>query len=141
MITVNPGFVFGPVVSSRTDSTSVKFISSFLDGTRTQLEQNMKFTWIDVRDVVKAHINAFTNTKATGRYLCCHKESVAVPEIGLVLSKNFTNHPVPTKIVGDPIPIGNYDNSKLIELIGDLIPLENSLKDMVASLISFKIIK
>lgn len=141
LITINPGFVFGPVLSARDDSTSVNFIKGLLTGTVKQIDATSKFSYIDVRDVVDAHIQAFENSEAKGRYICCHSKSVFTSEIAQILSKKFTDFPVTTKVVGEFPIVGQYDNEKLVKLLGKLIPLEQSLEDMVHSFLDLKIVE
>jgi nucleoside-diphosphate-sugar epimerase len=141
LVVVNPAFVMGPALSDRDDSTSVNFVKGYLSGETKEANRGMKFGFVDVRDVVSIHIAVMTNEKASGRYISCHDKSVLVSEMVEVLAKNFPKYPVTTTVVGEAPPQGLYDNSKLIELIGDLIPMETTMIDMANSLIDLGIIK
>jgi nucleoside-diphosphate-sugar epimerase len=79
---------------------------------------------------------------ASGRYLCCHEKSIRVSQMAQMLAKAFPNYPVPTKLIGTPVPELQFDNSKLKKLFGrDLIPIDKSLTDMVHSLIQVGLVK
>jgi len=66
---INPGFVLGPSLTQRTDSTSINFILSLLDGRFKQGVPDFYFGVVDVRDVAIAHIKAATDLDATGRHI------------------------------------------------------------------------
>nr|OQO28868.1 hypothetical protein B0A51_03450 [Rachicladosporium sp. CCFEE 5018] len=66
---VNPVGVFGPLLSSKGDSTSLEIIKRMLEGALPGLPQ-ISFGAVDVRDVASLHLLAMTNPKAAGnRYL------------------------------------------------------------------------
>lgn len=69
LVTINPGFVMGPSLSKRTDSTSIDFMISLAGGKFKAGVPALRFGFVDVRDVAKAHVAAATNPKATGRYI------------------------------------------------------------------------
>ncbi len=66
---INPGFVLGPSLTQRTDSTSINFILSLLDGRFKQGVPDFYFGVVDVRDVAMAHIKAAMELDATGRHI------------------------------------------------------------------------
>jgi len=141
LITINPGFVLGAVLSDRVDATSVKFVMNLMNGTTKEVSNAAKFANIDVMDVVKAHIKAYESPNAKGRYICTHSESVTQADLAKLVAKNFPEYPVITKTIDDPVAKGRYDNSKLIDLIGELTPIETSIIEMGKSLIAYGIVK
>lgn len=144
MISINPGFVFGPVLSSRDDATSVKIIKSLLNGSEKEIDANLRMRFIDIRDVVDAHIKTMEDPNAEGRYICCYSKGVFKVEIAKILSKNFPNYPITTKVINENSINqieDQYDNSKLEKLLGKLIPQEKTLIDMVNSFFEFNIIE
>jgi nucleoside-diphosphate-sugar epimerase len=141
LVVVNPAFVMGPALSDRDDSTSVNFVKGYLSGESKEANRGMKFGAIDVRDVVSIHIAVMTNEKASGRYITCHDKSFLASDFVAILAKNFPKYPITTTVVGEEPPQGLYDNAKLIELIGDLIPFEKTMVDMANSMIDLGIVK
>jgi nucleoside-diphosphate-sugar epimerase len=141
LVVVNPAFVMGPVLSDRDDSTSVNFVRGYLSGVTKEASRGMKFGAIDVRDVVSIHIAVMTNEKASGRYVSCHDKSFLASDLVAILAKNFPNYPVSTTVVGEEPPQGRYDNAKLIELIGELIPMEKTMIDMANSMIELGLVQ
>jgi len=101
MITINPGFVLGPTLSSRDDSTSIGFLRNLLNGTTKEINLSSKFAIIDVRDVVQAHITAMESVDASGRYCCCHPERMGGFEISKILKQHYSKYPITDKVIGE----------------------------------------
>jgi nucleoside-diphosphate-sugar epimerase len=78
--TINPGFILGPSLTKRADSTSIKFIVDMLAGKYKTGVPHLYFAVVDVRDVAAAHISALENDSATGRFVCC-SETKSILEI------------------------------------------------------------
>lgn len=55
---INPGFIMGPSLTPRTDSTSIDFLIKFSDGTFKMGVPDLYFGVVDVRDVADAHFKA-----------------------------------------------------------------------------------
>ena len=73
LITINPGFILGPTISNRNDSTSIKFIIDMVNGKFKMGVPDLYFSVVDVRDVSIAHIKALESDNANGRYICTNK--------------------------------------------------------------------
>lgn len=69
LLVINPGFVMGPSLIKRVDSTSIDFMRSIVNGKYTSGVPNFYFSFVDVRDVAKAHINAGLLKNASGRHI------------------------------------------------------------------------
>ena len=69
LLVINPGFVMGPSLSKRVDSTSIDFMRSMVNGKFATGLPDFYFSIVDVRDVAKAHINAGMLEKASGRHI------------------------------------------------------------------------
>ncbi|KAL5707968.1 hypothetical protein ACHQM5_018812 [Ranunculus cassubicifolius] len=67
IVTINPGMVIGPLLQP-TLNTSAGAVLNLIKGPETY--NNMTLGWVDVRDVVNAHILAFEVRTASGRYCC-----------------------------------------------------------------------
>ncbi|KAL3647553.1 hypothetical protein CASFOL_008521 [Castilleja foliolosa] len=72
MVAINPAMVIGPLLQP-TLNTSSAVILNLINGAETYT--NTTFGWVNVKDVANAHILAFENPSANGRYLMV--ESVA----------------------------------------------------------------
>lgn len=85
---INPGFVMGPSLSQRVDSTSIDFMLSMVNGKFAQGLPDFYFAVVDVRDVAKAHINAGLLEKASGRHILVADTKRAI-EIADILKDRF----------------------------------------------------
>jgi len=145
LVVINPGFILGPPLSSRTDSTSVKTMKSMLDGTGAANGVGGAFAFpvVDVRDVAEGHLRAAENQKASGRYLMGCTDGVTHLEYCQILQKSgkFLKYPIPTK---EAVPLSRrfkIDNSKVQRELGmKLRPLEETIVDMADALIELGIV-
>lgn len=95
LVTINPGFVFGPSLTKRSDSTSIDFMINMLNGKLKVGVPKLTFGVVDVRDVARAHINAFENENAKGRNILV-AESLTMKNMADVLSKQYSDkYPIP----------------------------------------------
>ncbi|MCF8308597.1 MAG: NAD-dependent epimerase/dehydratase family protein, partial [Bacteroidales bacterium] len=85
---INPGFVLGPSLTKRTDSTSINFIFSLLNGRFKQGIPDLYFGIVDVRDVAKAHVQAATKLDANGRHILV-AESMSAMDITRTLQEQY----------------------------------------------------
>ncbi len=69
LITIHPGAIFGPSLSSRTDATSVDMAVQFLNGSFRSGVPRLTLGLVDVRDVALAHLRAALIPQAHGRYI------------------------------------------------------------------------
>jgi nucleoside-diphosphate-sugar epimerase len=69
LLVINPGFVLGPSLSTRTDSTSTGFVIDILNGRFAKGIPELTFGVVDVRDVAEAHIKAGMTPDASGRHI------------------------------------------------------------------------
>jgi len=99
LVTIHPGFVLGPSLTSRTDSTSIDFVMSIMKGQFRAGAPQLWFGTVDVRDVATLHIEAGFNPSAKGRYIAI-EDSYSIPEItGIVKSKVGSEYPVSSRKV------------------------------------------
>ena len=78
LVTINPGFILGPAMVPRTDSTSIGFMLDMLKGTYKMGVPDLYFSIVDVRDVAKAHVKAMESENAEGRHVCTNKTMSAL---------------------------------------------------------------
>lgn len=98
LLTIHPGFIIGPSLSKRTDSTSIDLMIKLATGKFKSGVPSGKVGFVDVRDVAKAHILAgFTHT-ASGRHICAPHEKTFL-ELADVIRSRYPDLPLPTKFV------------------------------------------
>ncbi|MGM0613206.1 MAG: SDR family oxidoreductase [Bacteroidota bacterium] len=94
---INPGFVIGPSLTKRKDSTSINFMISFLNGEFKMGVPELYFGVVDVRDVAQAHVNAALNENAEGRYIMV-SETKSTLDMAKILQNHLGNsYPIPKK--------------------------------------------
>ncbi|CAN4123163.1 unnamed protein product [Withania somnifera] len=95
MVTINPAMVIGPLLQP-TLNTSCAAILQLLNGAETY--PNSTLGWVNVKDVALAHVLAFENPSANGRYLMV--ESVAhYSEMVKILRELYPTMRLPEKYV------------------------------------------
>jgi nucleoside-diphosphate-sugar epimerase len=90
LVVINPGFVMGPSLSIRIDSTSIDFMRSMINGKFASGVPDFYFAFVDVRDVAQAHINAGINENASGRHILA-AETKRATDIAHLLRKKFND--------------------------------------------------
>ena len=156
MVTINPGFVMGPSLTSRNDSASIDFLLSLINGKFAAGMMEFYTAWVDVRDVAFAHVEGAIREDAEGRHiLSCEEIGVMEVVAGLredVGSKlKLPKRQVPkfmgylfgpllgfswkhvARNIGIPLKM---DNTRSIERLGvKYKPLRITMKDHVEQLI------
>ncbi|KAK9913036.1 hypothetical protein M0R45_036862 [Rubus argutus] len=132
MVTLHPGLVIGPLLRP-TVNTSMEPLLNLVNGTETF--PNVARRWVDVRDVANAHILAYENPSASGRY-CIVGRVLHCSEVVKILQDIFPALKVPKKCADDEPLAKTYRVSKeRVNILGlNFTPLEISLKDTVESL-------
>ncbi|KAL8055514.1 hypothetical protein ABFX02_04G060800 [Erythranthe guttata] len=132
MVAINPAMVIGPLLQP-TLNTSSAAILNFING--AEAYPNVTSGWVNVKDVANAHILAFENPSANGRY--CMVESVAhFSEIVNILRGLYPTFRLPEKCADDKPFVPTYQVSKeRAKSLGvEFTPLEESIKETVESL-------
>ncbi|KAL7084536.1 hypothetical protein ACP275_14G229100 [Erythranthe tilingii] len=132
MVTINPAMVIGPLLQP-TLNTSSAAILGLINGAETY--PNSTFGWINVKDVANAHILAFENTSASGRY--CLVESVAhFSEIVNILRELYPTYQLPEKCADDKpfVPKYQVSKEKAKSLGVEFTTLKEGIKETVESL-------
>lgn len=88
LVVVNPGFVLGPSLSQRKDSTSIDFMISILKGKFKAGVPELYFGVVDVRDVANAHIKAALRKEAKGRHILVSK-TLSTLDMAKMLKKEY----------------------------------------------------
>lgn len=162
LVTINPGFIFGPSLTRRIDSTSIKTMIELSDGTYRMGAAELMFGLVDVRDVSLAHVQALLKTKAKGRYILVNETGTFL-DMANILRKHFKNgysfptfnapkflvrimaplvHGIPMRFVnnnvGYPVKFDNTRSRRDLEI--DYTPIEKTLVDQFQQLIDDKIV-
>ncbi|XP_062173274.1 phenylacetaldehyde reductase-like [Alnus glutinosa] len=132
LVAINPSMVIGPLLQP-TLNTSAAVISNLLNG--AQVFPNLTFGWVDVRDVAKAHIQAYEIPSASGRY-CVVGRVAHYSEVVRTLRELYPSLRLPEKCADDKPFVPTYQVSKeRAKSLGiEFTPFEVSLKDTVESL-------
>lgn len=88
LVVINPGFVLGPTLSQRSDSTSTGMVMQFLNGSFKLGVPELSFGIVDVRDVAEAHVRAATFKEAEGRIIVSGPV-LSMPEIKEIIQKQY----------------------------------------------------
>ncbi|CAN8288304.1 unnamed protein product [Cochlearia groenlandica] len=132
LVSINPAMVIGPLLQP-TLNTSAAAVLSLIKGAQTF--PNATFGWVNVKDVANAHIQAFENPNAEGRY--CLVERVAhYSEVVNILNDLYPDFQLPEKCADEKVYFPTYKVSKeKAESLGvEFVPLEVSIKETVESL-------
>ncbi|KAK4492364.1 hypothetical protein RD792_003169 [Penstemon davidsonii] len=93
LVVINPAMVISPLLQP-TLNTSSAAVLYLVNGAEAYI--NASHGWVNVKDVANAHILAFENPSANGRY--CTVERVAhFSEVVEILHELYPNIPLPQK--------------------------------------------
>jgi nucleoside-diphosphate-sugar epimerase len=147
LATILPTFIIGPPHTKRADATSIKAIRDVLNGTMRAGVPAASFGAIDIRDAALAHIRAFENPHAKGRYILSSEKGIPRIQMVEVLKKDFHDWPLPDKQIGEVVykhggllPKGGYSHAKAEKELGIVFtPWEKSLLEMAHKLVELGI--
>jgi nucleoside-diphosphate-sugar epimerase len=88
LLTINPGWMLGPSLSKRKDSTSIRTMIEFADGTYKRGVAEIWMGTVDVRDAASAHIKAGYTPEASGRHIVVGGEATLF-DVANILRKHF----------------------------------------------------
>jgi nucleoside-diphosphate-sugar epimerase len=88
LLTINPGWMLGPSLSKRKDSTSIRTMIEFGDGTYKRGVAEIWMGTVDVRDAASAHIKAGYTPEASGRHIVVGGEATLF-DVANILRKHF----------------------------------------------------
>ncbi len=154
MTTINPGMIFGPLLSNDIEGISASLIVKMITGKFPALP-DIYFTVVDVRDVAKLHVQSLTNNKSDyKRIIATSPNGIPFLEISKILRDiGFDKSPkslVPTQVINSlamfnrdlkstssMIKRGQYgaDLSETISIFDwKPTPFKKTLEDMTVSL-------
>ena len=88
MVTIHPGLVLGPALTSASDSASLSTMKQFTDGSMLAGAPALTMGVVDVRDVADAHLRAGFTPEAHGRYIV-NADSLTLLQMGKMLRRRF----------------------------------------------------
>ncbi len=130
-ITINPGLVFGPSLTTASDSTSLSTIKELANGHLATGVPNMEIAIVDVRDAARAHILAGFTLTASGRHLAV-SQSVTMWQMVQTLKARFGNgYRWPMMVVPKPVvwlmaPVAGYSRKFVSRNAGWPLKFDNS---------------
>ncbi|XP_059431324.1 phenylacetaldehyde reductase-like [Corylus avellana] len=132
LVAINPSMVIGPLLQP-TLNTSADVILKVING--AQVFPNLTFGWVDVKDVAKAHIQAYEIPSASGRY-CMVGRVAHYSEVVKTLRELYPSLQLPEKCADDKPFMPTYQVSKeRAKSLGiEFTPFEVSIKETVESL-------
>ena len=161
LTTINPGFVIGPTLVGG-GFASGEAIRKFMTGEFPALPY-VHMPVVDVRDVAKAHVRAIMLDEAQGKRFILNSESKWFPEIGQMLSDdysgngyNVTTNTAPycvmwtlsfcktelRSVLHSWGKVSDCVNTRSKDILGiDYIPVKQSLNEMVPTLVKVGILE
>ncbi|XP_019151177.1 PREDICTED: cinnamoyl-CoA reductase 1-like [Ipomoea nil] len=133
MVSLHPCLVIGPILQPTLNfSTNV-----ILDLIKEEKDffSGAGGSYVDVRDVANAHIQAFEVPSASGRY-CLVGETIYCSQILKIVGQLYPSLPIPNKYKGDMpvVPTFKVSQEKAKSLGINFTSFEVSLKDTIESL-------
>ncbi|KAK4493294.1 hypothetical protein RD792_017825 [Penstemon davidsonii] len=108
LVVINPAMVIGPLLQPTLNTSSAAMLN-LIKGAETY--PNATFGWVNVKDVALAHILAYENPSANGRY--CTVETVAhYSEVVNILRELYPTLQLPEKCADDKPFVPKYQVSK-----------------------------
>ncbi|KAK9761308.1 hypothetical protein K7432_013887 [Basidiobolus ranarum] len=145
LVAINPSFIIGPSVGVHPESESVTRFINILDGSYSESGASPpEFCTVDIKDVVKAHIQAFENPKASGRYIISSEQSTSVSDWTKILTNDpeFAEYPLPTRFAEGKSRKLRLNPDKAKKELGiQLTPLNESLIEVAKFLAQSGVIK
>lgn len=96
LLVINPGITLGPSLSKRTDSKSIDMLIQFLNGKFEAGAPSGDMSFVDVRDVAKAHVLAGFAPNASGRHICSANERGFL-DVADVVRAGYPQLPLPKR--------------------------------------------
>jgi dihydroflavonol-4-reductase len=86
-VSINPGLILGPTLTSASDSGSLFLLDEMFRGFFFYGLPDWWMATVDIRDAARAHITAAQNPSATGRYILAQKEMTSLLEMSQIVRK------------------------------------------------------
>lgn len=86
-VTINPGLILGPSLTSASESGSLFLLDEMMRGHLFFGLPDWSMATVDIRDVAQAHIAAARDPSAAGRYILAANEMTSLVEMSRILRK------------------------------------------------------
>lgn len=144
LLTINPGFIMGPSLSKRTDSTSIDIMIQLASGKFKTGVPSGEMGFVDVRDVAKSHILTGFSPTASGRHICVSDQKTFL-DMANVIKSSYPKYPLPNGFVPKWLfwliaPLAGFTRKYVKLNVGIDLKFDNSyiLKDLGIEFISFE---
>jgi nucleoside-diphosphate-sugar epimerase len=131
LVTIHPGLVLGPALTTVSKSGSMATMNHFIDFSLATGAPAMQLGVVDVRDVARAHIAAGFTPQAHGRYITS-SETMSMLDIGKALRSRYGYRPsfplfeAPKAVIKLAAPVAGLTR-KYVELnVGYPLRFDNS---------------
>jgi nucleoside-diphosphate-sugar epimerase len=131
LVTVHPGLVLGPSLTTFSRSGSMETIGHFTDFTLATGAPALELGVVDVRDVARIHIAAADNPDAHGRYIA-NAETMSMLDIGKALRRHFGYRPsfplfeAPKAVISLAAPVAGLTREFVAKNVGWPVRYDNS---------------
>ncbi|KTC43310.1 diaminohydroxyphosphoribosylaminopyrimidine deaminase, partial [Pseudomonas sp. ABAC61] len=99
LVTINPGMVYGPALTTLSQSASIDTLLSMGDGRLKTGVPDLISGFVDVRDVARAHILAAFTPEACGRYLLVARDISLLAMAKILRARFGDRYPFPRTTV------------------------------------------
>lgn len=131
LVTVHPGLVVGPSLTSSSVSGSMSTMRHFVDGSLATGAPKLALGAVDVRDVARVHLAAGDTPEAHGRYLAA-PETVTLLGIGQILRQAFGSRwtfprwEIPTPVLKAIAPLAGMTRPYVERTMGRPLAFDNT---------------
>ncbi len=131
MVTIHPGLVLGPALTTASKSGSMTTMKAFIDYSLATGAPNLAMGLVDVRDVARAHIAAGFTPDAHGRYIT-NARTITMLGIGRALRRRFgRSYPFPFTTVPLAVfrliePVAGFSREFVDKNVGWPLAFDNS---------------
>ncbi|MBB93083.1 MAG: dihydrokaempferol 4-reductase [Rhodobacteraceae bacterium] len=95
--TVNPSFVMGPPLGTKSVPSSLNIIARLMQGTDPALP-DLSLPFVDVRDVAKMHVRAMELPETAGKRYVSSENLMSFMELSAMLRQDFPDRKIPAKL-------------------------------------------
>jgi nucleoside-diphosphate-sugar epimerase len=131
LVTIHPGLVLGPALTTVSKSGSMTTMSHFVDHSLTHGAPALTLGVVDVRDVARAHVAAGFTPEAHGRYIA-NADSLSMLQIGGILRSefgarlSFPRFSAPKKVIELAAPIAGLTRDFVKRNVGHPVAFDSS---------------
>jgi nucleoside-diphosphate-sugar epimerase len=131
LVTIHPGLVLGPALTTASKSGSMTTMKAFTDGSLLGGAPDLAMGMVDVRDVARAHILAGFTPEAHGRYIT-NARTITMLQIGKILrgafglTYPFPHNKIPKRVFKLVAPVAGYSREFVEKNVGWPLEFDNT---------------